>query len=658
MFRGTAILILLGISPSTSRAETERIIHVTQQGPLVEEPLVQGDRAAATANTERIARILAHAPGGAGIYFPAGDYYFHGSAQPGRGTIETTAPGQIIYGDGPGLTRLIQLDRRRDFGFEWDPQYKHVPSATVRIRHKGSALRKLTVMLDPEFPIGIYPTAAIQIAHIQYRRDGHAAIIETTGRGVDFLVDHVLVRDVEVGRHEEGGIRGERFFQVGIDIIGSGGHVRVEDVHRLDARIGIRLDNGNHCGQGEYLFRNIHMIGRHGVTDGGVFFDWIGGQAPQLEMSSASFINGFRAGPLGLDGDRLEPFPEGEVHRAPDRDWDWLTWHGHSMPEFPTHAERIDWYGLPRHAEPVRAGTHPRVGGRRWLPGRHFRVERVTGPEGFEEAVKLHWLTEERPADGTVYYVTFTQPQEYRVHDLQWGNLLNCSFQEANQAGPGSYTLKFEDQNFGLANPDFHHRAGLGFSISNTFTINGDMIFDGRIDSVTIDATSAGVSNIHIRGRSPEHPITNMILLNNRFNSIEVGDHVVGLRIDGNDLIGQIRIQAPELADRVEITRNMLRGSSRHGIELDGHVRGFSVEGNHLVGGPGDGIVIRGAAQGIISGNRVRGVAGAALRLEECHDIVVTHNIFAQNGEGIVTDLEETDPRSHISGNIVVPGER
>ena len=72
--------------------------------------------------------------------FPGGDYYFAGSAAPNRGTIESTATGQVFRGEGAGTTRIFQTDARRDFGFVCREDLKRVPAATIRIRHKGCVI--------------------------------------------------------------------------------------------------------------------------------------------------------------------------------------------------------------------------------------------------------------------------------------------------------------------------------------------------------------------------------------------------------------------------------------------------------------------------------------------------------------------------------------
>ena len=281
-----------------------QMIYVDRVDPqYVVEPLVKNDRGAAQSNTKRIAAIMQRAPQGATLFFPGGDYYFAGSAAPNRGTIESTATGQVFRGEGAGTTRIFQTDARRDFGFVCREDLKRVPAATIRIRHKGRVIDGMTVALDRQTPSKtIAGTAAIQIAHIAYHPDNNVGIIETTGRGADFLLDHVIVSRVNVGEQLGSGILSDKFFEVGIDIIGSGGHVRVSDVNRLDARTGIRLDNGNHCGQGEYQFESIYCMGNPAVFRDGVFFDWVGGQAPSIHNSSCSFTSGIFAGPRGKFG--------------------------------------------------------------------------------------------------------------------------------------------------------------------------------------------------------------------------------------------------------------------------------------------------------------------------------------------------------------------
>ena len=94
------------------------MIYVDRVDPqYVVEPLVKNDRGAAQSNTKRIAAIMQRAPQGATLFFPGGDYYFAGSAAPNRGTIESTATGQVFRGEGAGTTRIFQTDARRDFGF-------------------------------------------------------------------------------------------------------------------------------------------------------------------------------------------------------------------------------------------------------------------------------------------------------------------------------------------------------------------------------------------------------------------------------------------------------------------------------------------------------------------------------------------------------------
>ncbi len=603
------------------------VIDVTRKDKLyVREPLVDNNPAQASENTRRIAKIMAAAPSGASVHFPAGDYYFHGSALPNHGTIETTQTGQIIYGDGADVTNIIQTDGRKDFGFVCKPDLKRVPTATVRIRNKGCRLRDLSVLVDAKLPAGIISSAAVQLAHIKYYPDNNIGIIETTGQGTDYLLDFVNVTGINVGRNLDAGVQSSRFFEVGVDIIGSGGEVKVRDMDRLDAKIGVRLDNGNHCGQGGYYFDNLEMIGRHGVTNGGVLFDWVGGQAPFIRNCTAGFASGIHAGPLGSTGDRLEPTCEGEVVRRPGKDWDWVTWHGHAVVDEPTPAQRTEWYGLPRHITVTRAGSEPRTGGVEWVEGKDYSIETVTQPGDLESASKIHWSTE-GPKPGSVYYVSFKQPKEYRVHDLEWGYVMNCQLGEALQMGPDSYALKFEDQGVGYLNPDFRFGVGYGFFITNNMVLNSPFVFDGAVDYIRMDGNTTGVCDIRIRGAGQNRVASRISLSHNQFNSVMVGDYAAQIRIEDSESCGAIKVDAPTYADFITIKGNTLVAPGTPAVDISGKVTNLRIQDNDVRLSGGDGIVVNGAAGGIISGNNTSACTGNGLVLKGSIGMVVRDNI-------------------------------
>ncbi|MBP6965375.1 MAG: hypothetical protein KBC96_13330 [Armatimonadetes bacterium] len=591
-------LIVIALICIASVGAQASVVDVTR----LKEPLVANDASKAEQNTKRIARIMESVPAGGAVYFPAGDYYFHGSARVNRGTIETTQAGQIIYGAGADVTNVIQTDGRRDFGFRCRPGLKRVPIATVRIRHKGCRMRDLSVLVDPKLPEGVIESAAIQLAHIKYRPDNQIGVIETTGRGTDFLLDFVNVTDVNVGRNLGGGIMSSRFFEVGVDIIGSGGEVKVRNMDRLDARIGVRLDNGNHCGQGGYYCDNLSMIGRHGVTSGGVFFDWVGGQAPFIRNCNALHIRGMHAGPLGSTGDRLDPTCEGEVYRRPDRTWDWITVHGHSVPDEPNPAQRTAWYGLPRQITVTRVASEARTGGAEWIEGKDFTVETDTQPGDLQHASKIHWKTQ-GPKPGSVYYVQFAQPKEYRVHDLQWGCIMNCQLGEALQGGPDGYALKFCDQGYGYLNPDFGFRVGYGFFITNNFVLNGPFIFDGAVDYIRMEGNTTGVCDIRIRGAAENRVASRISLSHNQFNSALIGDYVAQIKLEDNETGGIIRVEAPSYADFITIKGNTLVAPGTHAVDISGRVHNLRVQDNDVRLCDGEGIVIVGARDGFVTGN-------------------------------------------------------
>jgi hypothetical protein len=602
-----------------------RFMDVTRaDGVLVPEALARNDRAQADANTTRIAQIMASAPQGATVYFPAGDYYFRGSALPNHGTIETSQAGIILAGDGPGTTNLIQTDMRRDFGFEPRANLKYVPCATIRVRHKGSAVRGLSVVPDPSAPLGtVLPTAAIQVAHIRYYPDNNIGIVDTTGVGADFLVDTVVIQNVNVGQNAHGGIQAAQFFELGVDIIGSGGHVRVFDMNRLDARNGIRLDCGNHCPQGDYVFENIHMIGRHGVTNGGVFFDWIGGQAPSLRNCVATFTNGFHAGPLGAHGDRLEPSPEGEVFRRSGKGWDWLTWHMHEVPDNPDPGLRTAFYGLPRHATVARIGSEPRCGGTEWTEGRHFRTEKVLEPPELRGATRIHWLADP-PSSGSKYFVTFSMPIEYRVHDLQWGGIWNCSFQEALQTSPDGYAVRFDSQGFGHLNPDFGFRCGYGFSISDNFILNGDILLRGDLDYMLASRNVIGSSGFRIEGAESRCSMTRMTLEGNRMDSLSVAGLCSDIRIEDNSLDGAILVESPGSGRALTIARNRVDGGKGPAIVVSArNLEDLRVQDNNVRHQSACAISLAGASSGIVSGNILRPGGGRAIQTRGCRGLEI-----------------------------------
>lgn len=623
--------ILLIVSTGQLYAENlDRIIRVDDPD-LPENMRLQANApSSAEANTRHIARLMESAPESAAIIFPAGDWYFDGSARPAHGTIETSRPGQTISGQGAGITRLIQTNAEKDFGFSSHPDKKRVAAATVRIRHKGCSLRDMSIILDSSLPLNtIAGSAAIQIAHIKHLPDGQPMIIETTGQGIDYLLDHVDISRVNVGENTGGGIQASHFFELGIEILGSGGHVRIRQMDRLDAYVGIRLDNGNHCGQGEYNFEDIHMIGRHGVTDGGVFFDWVGGQAPLIRRCSASFINGFHAGPLGVHGDRFEPYPEGEVHRSHDRDWDWLTWHGHPVVENPNRSQLAEWYGLPRFATITRIGSKPRTGGMEWIAGKDFRQEQVEEEGDLEGTSRIHWLSARRPDPGTIYYVTFQQPKEYRVHDLQWGILDDFSSQEAGQQNiENPFAIRLDDQGFGTANADFHFAVGFGFTVSRNFILNGDIFIRGDVGYMQWSDNSLGVCTVNIQGLGEGRHCHDLRFSQSKHNRFNIGDYVDFLTIDNNTIWESVILEAPNHARHVAITGNTIRNFPDHGISLQGPgLQSFRIQDNHIGPAYGDGIVIRDATGGLVTGNIMDVREGTPVRLEDTREIVTGNNL-------------------------------
>ncbi len=624
MYTGRMVIIFLVVLFTGLNAVATELVNVLQAMP----PLVANNREMAKQNTQHIVVIMESLPAGGVVYFPAGDYYFYGSALPNRGTIETTQPGQIIYGDGADVTNIIQTDGRKDFGFSYDSTRKHVPTATIRIRDKGCRVSGLSVLPDTNLPAGFLESAAIQIANIRYHPDHNIGIIETTGLGTRYLIDFVNVTDVNIGRNLGTGIQSSRFFAVGVDIIGTGGEVKVRNMDRLDARIGVRLDNGNHCGQGGYYFENLNMIGRHGMNTESVFFDWVGGQAPLIRNCNALYVSGVHGGPLGSTGDRLEPTPEAIVYRRPDKTWDWFTLHNHPVVDEPDHHQQREWYGLPRHARITRIASEPRVGGTVWVEGTDYETEIIMEAGDLQYATKIHWKTT-APAPGSSYFVAFEQPKEYRVHDLQWGYLMNCQLGEALQSGPHAYTLKFDDQGYGHFNPDFDFALGYGFFITNNFVLNGPFIFEGRVDYIRMESNTTGVCDIIIRGVSEQRMASRIRLSRNQINSVFVGDYVEQIKIDVNETIGTVKIDSPNHAEYITINNNTLLAPGVHAIEVSGEVRHFRIQDNDIRMAGGDGIVVTGALNGFVTGNNTLASSGKGLNIQQSENLVIRDNLAA-----------------------------
>ena len=628
---------------------------LNQDKDFVNLPLIPNAPDQAGENAKRIHAIMEKAAKGAAIHFPAGDYYFNGSALPNRGSIETTQPGQTLFGDGPELTRIFQLNLEQNFGFKFDKNRKHVPTATIRVRHKGCTIRDLAVAVDPRSTENtIAPSAAIQIAHIAYLPDNNIGIIETTGIGDDFLLDNVAVKNVNIGVHHGGGIQGTRFFEIGIDITGSGGLVKVSRVDRLDAKFGIRLDNGNHCGQGDYYFDNIFMIGKHNVTNGGVFFDWIGGQLAMIRNCETGYANAFHAGPLGATGDRLEPFPEAEVHRSPERNWDWLTWHNHPVAAEPDAAQIREWYGLPRHASIVRIGSQPRTGGKEWIRGEHYTIETVKDEGPLQFASKIRWI-KDPPDPGSTYYVTFQQPMEYRVHDLEWGMVSGCFFGEANQLSDKGYAFKFEDQGFGSLNPDFQFPVGYGLIISNNTAINGNLVFDGNCGYIKVLGNTFGVFNIFLQGGDKKRQAREITLDNNSFNAASIGNWVSMVRFHQNRLEGSIAINAPLSATNLLFEENIISCSRGPALSAMGNgIENLRLTGNTISCQEGNGLELENVRTGIINDNSISGCSGAGMELRNCSGLLVSSNILSGNKTGLHIKADRPNDPLRIWENLIL----
>jgi parallel beta-helix repeat protein len=232
-----------------------------------------------------------------------------------------------------------------------------------------------------------------------------------------------------------------------------------------------------------------------------------------------------------------------------------------------------------------------------------------------------------------VYYVQFSQPKEYRVHDLEWGYLMNCQLGEALQSGKDAYTLKFEDQGVGCLNPDFRYGVGFGFFITNNFVLNGPFIFDGAVDYIRMEGNTTGVCDIRIQGAGENRRASRLTLSHNQFNSVLIGDYVTQIKVEGSESGGTIRVDAPNSADFISIMDNTLIAPGANAVNISGKVRNLRIQDNDIRLSGSDGIVVSGATDGIISGNNTSGCAGKGIVLRDCEGVLVKDNVPGQDGE-------------------------
>lgn len=176
-------------------------------------PLIKNDRSAARVNSERMAVIMSAVSRGTTLFFLREITISMGRQRPitdlsNRVRRDRFPRGRCRNDPNPAMQYA------KDFGFACREDLKRVPAATLRIRHKGCVVENLTIALDPELPSkSIAGTAALQIAHIAYYPDNNVGIVETTGQGEDFLIDHVTVSRVNIGENLGSGILATRFLR-------------------------------------------------------------------------------------------------------------------------------------------------------------------------------------------------------------------------------------------------------------------------------------------------------------------------------------------------------------------------------------------------------------------------------------------------------------
>jgi hypothetical protein len=651
------------------------LIDVTQRDRhYVAEALVPGDRGEAEANVRRMQAILSQAPARARLFFPAGDYFLHGSPAPNRASVESTASGQVFYGEAPLVSRLVQTDPRRDFGFQAQESWerKHVPCATLRIRHRGCAVRGIGVAIDSEITSpSVLPTAAIQVANIRYLANDNSAIVMSVGVDDELLLDKVLIQDVQVGDHAGPGIASERFFDVGIDIVGSGGGVRASRIPRLDARVGVRLDDGGYCNLGEYRFDDLHMVGRPGVTDEGCFFDWESGLRPMISGCSMRFTNGMRIHSSMTDGSRMEANPEGEVLRRPGKSWDWITVRGWPVEDEPDLTQRRQAKGLALEVFRIfRIGSTPRVGGVEWREGEDFRTEQRGGPatHPYFTATRIHWLKPDSPRapkPGSLYYVTYRNPYGYHRRNLRGGCFRNCTVIDPERADREGYVLRFDmGEHCGGGGPDFRDGSvGNGFVVANNFATNGLVGFAGKFEDVSLQGNAFAGGWLSLSGLDYTKPARRFHISGNRLNNVSVSGNTEDLVFCDNELKGFFRITAGGGGGPV---RRLRFQGNRIGtdapqecdppqaVSMYGKVTDALISGNQIRAPRAEGLVLEGVRDAIVSNNSIVDCAKAGLRCKDCAFVQIDGNSLTRNARGLVIEASGDKLGPHlVRGNVL-----
>ena len=152
--------------------------------------------------------------------------------------------------------------------------------------------------------------------------------------------------------------------------------------------------------------------------------------------------------------------------------------------------------------------------------------------------------------------MTIKQPAENRVHDVEWGNAINVSVQEAKQVD--GFAVCFSDQGVGYKNPDFLFGIGYNFLFSGMFVINGDFIFDGNVDLVNITGLTSGVCDVWLSGMDENRKCRRISINNSSLNHLRIDDFTENIRCVNNFMDNRclIRADSPKQMKKLIRERN------------------------------------------------------------------------------------------------------
>ena len=129
--------------------------------------------------------------------------------------------------------------------------------------------------------------------------------------------------------------------------------------------------------------------------------------------------------------------------------------------------------------------------------------------------------------------------------------------------------------------------------------------------------------------RSLERKASRLSFSRNQTNSVLIGDFVSNLRLESNDLLGCLEVNAPTFADLITVVGNTIATSAPTAIALRGKLGTVRVMDNDVLASGGSGIVVNGATSGLVSGNNTLACPSRDLVIEDSIGVQVLDNVAA-----------------------------